>query len=318
MDSICVLVPFYEAESVLAEGFLDRLLSVADGVERADVRVLTIDDASTDGTLDRLLAYRDRVDVLSHDENLDYACAMNDLVVHGLDAHDPSAFLFLSQDARMDAAAIDALVSILDRDPELDVLQPLVRDERGGIYSFGHRYNDYCMVHPISRPHTTWEPWADRPYVPRPSVSLLGTVVRSEVFETVGLLDERFEHYWESSDVSFRARRAGGRVGATDRAVAYHERYLEESTPEQLYYSYRNWPLFWAKYDESVSDDVIEEYWPGEETSVPDVTEDIEECEDASFLDRARADAREMRPSFRGSVDFGRDEIDDGRVTVHR
>jgi len=312
MTDLAILLPYYDGVDYIERGFLDDVLDAA-AAATPETAVLALDDASTDATREHLRD-RSRLTVLGHAENTHYVGSVNDLLRYASDRLDPSAFMLLDQDATLDAGAIDRLWATLRANDRLGVVQPLVRDFRGGIYSAGHRFNRYRMCHPITR-----EPEIDDRLVRRPSVTLLGTVVRAEVVAEVGILDERFGIYWESSDLGFRARKRGWDVALEPRAVARHDRYLSETDSGGLYHVYRNWPLFWAKYDPPTARRILDEYWPSTDgLAVGMVTEDVDEPADADFLARAAEDARERLGAFVRTVEYRMDDCPADRATVVR
>jgi GT2 family glycosyltransferase len=85
--------------------------------------------------------------------------------------------------------------------------------------------------------------------------SACAALYRREVFDDVGLFDERFFAYCEDSDLGLRARRAGWEAVSAPRAVVYHKYSASSSTysPLKMYLVERNhywvtlknlpWPL---------------------------------------------------------------------------
>lgn len=303
MTSVTVVCPCYqfsEYETV----FLDYFETLINDVD-VTVRVVALDDASRDGTHD-ILASRSSIDaVLSHEENTGYAGAVNDLLRFVWQTYDPTYIAFLNQDARLGPKDLETLVELLEEEKQLGLLQPLVEVRDDSIYSFGHRYNDRYVCHPIQRRRPVRDEIVEG-VVPRPSVSLVGTLARTAVFEDVGLLDERYEQYWESSDFGFRVRRHGWQVGATAQATATHHRSLAASSTRQLYYVYRNWVLFWTKFNPAVATEILERYWPAspDAVEVERTTEHITGLDDRSFLTEARRDAVRLRSSMRKHRDW--------------
>jgi GT2 family glycosyltransferase len=70
--------------------------------------------------------------------------------------------------------------------------------------------------------------------------------VRREVFADIGLLDERYFHYFEERDFVERARRRGWRLGLACRSRVLHEEgaTLAMRSPQATYYFVRNQLLF--------------------------------------------------------------------------
>lgn len=312
MTELAVLLPFHDGQNYIEKGFLDEILEAVEAAT-PEITVVALDDASTDDTRQRLCA-RPRLTVLTHESNTHYAQSANDLLRYAHEELEPWASMLIDQDAVITADAIDRLWKTLHEDERIGIAQPLVRDFRDSIYSAGHRYNEYLVCHPITREQTI----TDRP-IRRPSVTLLGTLIRDELIDEVGLLDERFGIYWESSDIGFRTRKHGWDVVLEPRAVARHDRYLSEMDHGELYYVYRNWPLFWAKFAPSTVRRIRNEYWPSPNgPAVRDVTENSDEPATADFLARAAADVDEQLGAFVQTIDIGVDEIPDDRVVVVR
>lgn len=312
MTDLAVLIPFHDGRGYIEQGFLDDVLEAATAAS-PEISVVVLDDASTDDTRQRLCA-RSQLTVLAHESNTHYAASANDLLRYAHEQLDPWASMLIDQDAVITADAIDRLWQTLHENDRIGVVQPLVRDFHDGIYSAGHRYNDYHVCHPITREPTI----TDRP-IRRPSTTLLGTLIRDDLIDEVGLLDERFGIYWESSDLGFRARKRGWDVVLDPRAVAQHDRDLSELDGGELYYVYRNWLLFWAKYAPATARRIRDEYWPTSEgPPVRKLTENSDEPETAEFLERAAADADDRFGAFVRTVDIGFQDVPSDRTTIIR
>ena len=67
-------------------------------------------------------------------------------------------------------------------------------------------------------------------------------LVRHEVFEKAGLLDEAFFFSFEDVEFCLRARKAGFDVLCVPEAIAYHEggRSIGRTSPERVYFAARN------------------------------------------------------------------------------
>lgn len=75
-------------------------------------------------------------------------------------------------------------------------------------------------------------------------------LVRSEVFERIGLFDERYFLYYEDSDLCYRAKRKGFKIMYIPEAVVYHANAKSTGigSPLQDYYITRNRMLFASKF----------------------------------------------------------------------
>lgn len=75
-------------------------------------------------------------------------------------------------------------------------------------------------------------------------------MVRSDVFQKIGFLDDRYFMYYEDSDFCFRAKKAGFKIFYFPSAVIYHENAKSAGlgSPFQDYFITRNRMLFAAKF----------------------------------------------------------------------
>lgn len=75
-------------------------------------------------------------------------------------------------------------------------------------------------------------------------------LVRQEVFEKIGLLDERYFLYYEESDFCYRARKAGFKIMYIANSIVYHKNAQSTGLGSSLqdYYITRNRMLFASKF----------------------------------------------------------------------
>jgi hypothetical protein len=153
------------------------------------------------------------------------------------------AVLLLNNDASVDGSSVTAMLETLGCDPAIGVIGPTLWHD-GRCISAGGRD---IALHAATRFTPLEPPTAlfDVDYVP-------GTValIRREVFEAVGILDEDFFFGGEMADFCHRARMAGYRSVTEPRARALHD--LDRSSRERaglhLYYVFRNRFLFVRKH----------------------------------------------------------------------
>jgi GT2 family glycosyltransferase len=75
-------------------------------------------------------------------------------------------------------------------------------------------------------------------------------LIHKQVFEKIGMLDERYFLYYEESDFCFRARKAGFKIMYIPKAVVYHDNAKSTGlgSPLQDYFITRNRMLFASKF----------------------------------------------------------------------
>jgi GT2 family glycosyltransferase len=200
--------------------------------ETADlrIRVIVVDNASTDGTLDRVRRHDDVI-ALASGGNLGYAGGINVAMGSVRPGED---VLVLNPDLRVHRGAVIRLCAVLRSDPVVGLVAPRILDDAGRTTDSLHnepgvvRALADSVLGPIwrTRPAALSE-WVrnEAAYQAARDVdwaSGAALLIRSEVAASVGEWDERFFLYSEESDYCRRVRDAGYRVRFDPAAVVSH------------------------------------------------------------------------------------------------
>jgi GT2 family glycosyltransferase len=244
---LVVFVLSYRSAEHIRGGSLDRIMEAAAHVPGS--RVVLLDNYSCDGTLNLILQRYPGIDVLMAPRNLFYCDGINAGLRYIFKRYDPDLYILCDADNYVEPAAFSSLVNRAVRDKHVGIIQPLVKSRStDDLYSCGHFYNDQFQCRPMSK----LPPQQDILSC-LPSCSILATLFRKEVFVECGLLDPIFKIYYESSDISFRARQQGWRCACEMQAIAYHDG-SDALGPEKFHMRYfinRNWLIFWSRHDGS-------------------------------------------------------------------
>lgn len=221
MAEVDVVVVTYRSRETV-RGSLELLAG------QESVRVFVVDNASGDSTLDIVRAFP--VEAIALEENRGFAHGCN----IGALAGDSPYVLFLNPDARIEVAAIERLVGVMEND-RVGAAAPRIREPDGSLDFSLRRFprlrSTYAQALFLHRlvPNA---PWVDE-VIREPSVyDRSGTVewvsgacvlVRRTVLEELGGLDERFFHYSEDMDLCARIWKAGYEIRYVPEAVAEHE-----------------------------------------------------------------------------------------------
>ena len=185
-------------------------------------KVTLIDNGSTDGSVQAIRATYPDVDILTMEANLGWARAANVGIRHVLE-QGAELVLLLNNDTLLDPNFLDALVAVTVDKPDVGFVAPKIyyADEPTRLWSAGAAVSMWLgMTWHIGireRDHGQYD-------TPReiPLATGCCILVRRELIEHVGLLDESYYMYTEDADWIMRARRAGYKVFYEPRAKIWH------------------------------------------------------------------------------------------------
>jgi GT2 family glycosyltransferase len=156
----------------------------------------------------------------------------------------------LNEDVLLAPDALRRLIEVAEAEPTIGIVGPTVyhHNEPRVIQSAGGTLGPgWLAVHRGQN-----EPDRGQYGVPVPVewISGCAILVRRELIEQVGALDDRFFYYWEETEWCLRARRQGWQVVFVPQARVWHKGVQREYRPSPAitYYWTRNWLLMLAKH----------------------------------------------------------------------
>jgi GT2 family glycosyltransferase len=209
-DDVAVVIPHFNRADLLAT-LLKHLAE-----QTYPIREITVvDNGSSDESV--ALAEEAGARVLRMGKNTGFAAAVN----RGIEAAHTRWVVIMNNDVRMDSGWLSALMARVNAAGAWfatgKLLQAANPDRIDGAYDA------------ISRGGAAWRCGHDRADGPLWSESrtidfapLTAALFRRELFDRVGLLDERFESYLEDMDLGLRCAAAGLRGVYAPEAVALH------------------------------------------------------------------------------------------------
>jgi GT2 family glycosyltransferase len=211
---------------------LDCLRSL-EAVATPHVRVIVVDNASSDGTVAAVRSrHRDRVDVIVNASNLGYAGGNNAGIRHALEGG-ARFVLLLNNDTTVAPDFIDELLRPMQESNDIGITAPKIyyAEPPNRIWYAGGEISFWrgTARHPGIRETDRGQHDRARDVDYASGCALLA---RREVFEKVGLLDEGYPAYFEDADLCMRAARAGFRIRYVPGAKVWHR--ISASTGGQL------------------------------------------------------------------------------------
>lgn len=199
--------------------------------------ILTIDNGSTDGTLDIIRGEFPEVFVHALPRNLFYPGGMNE----GMARSGGEFILFLNDDIVLDPGAVAEMVRVMEAFHRAAAIAPMLKFYflRGFLNGIGNQ------VQPKGWGSDNFIGFVDvgqfEGLTEVPSACVSAVLVRRAAFEDVGPFDASFRAYYEDPDWCFRARLRGWIIAAAPRAVVEHKfNAYWEDRPSRLVYIARN------------------------------------------------------------------------------
>lgn len=251
---ICILT-LKSRERVLA-----CLASLFEETRDLDIDVVVVDNHSQDGTVEAIRAQFPKVRLIVNDANLGYSKAVN----QGLRELKARYYVLLNPDTIVLASAFNHLIRFMDENPEAGICSPRVLNQDGSVqyqarrgearpwdvfsYFSGlsklfpndPRFSGYLLTHIDNSKITEVK-----------AVSGSCMMIRKEVIDQIGYLDERYFAYQEDTDYCFHARQAGWKVYYVPQAEVIHYGGQGGSNINPYFSSYhwhRSYFLYYQKY----------------------------------------------------------------------
>ncbi len=201
---------------------LDCLRSLAH-VGYPRFKILVVDNASSDGSVESVRAEFPHVEILPLPENRRFAGGNNAGIRYALD-RGADLLLLLNNDTTVEGAFLDHLVNVFQTEPAAGMVAPKIyyHDQPETIWYAGGRISFWTgtMRHIGIREqdHGQHDSTADTGYATGCCV-----LTGRNVVERIGLLDESYFMYGEDADWSLRARQAGYRVIYEPKSRVWHK-----------------------------------------------------------------------------------------------
>lgn len=214
-----------------------------------NLRQVLIDNGSTDGTPTTVATLFPEVEMIINKENLGFAAGCNVGLQYAL-SQNADYILLLNNDIELDPMALRHLLD--QARPDVGMVAPKIyyHADPKRIWSVGgqrhpltiEKINDACGQYDTGQ----WNSVLERDY-------LVGCALlfSRQFLVEVGLFDERFFMYYEDSDLSIRARKAGFKLILAPRAHIWHKIAVSSGgsySPNERYWMARSSILFFHKH----------------------------------------------------------------------
>lgn len=208
-------------------------------------KVLVLDNASTDGSVETIQSAFPDIHLIQLTENKGYAGNNNVGIRAALD-QGADWVLVLNEDTILASDCIERMVTAGAADPSIGIVGPMVyhADEPEYIQSAGGTLDDLWRATHLGQNELDTHQFSGNRLVDW--ISGCALMIRRQTIEQIGLIDERFFYYWEETDWCIRARDTGWRLVHVAEAKLWHKGVRRDyrPSPNVTYFSARNRLLF--------------------------------------------------------------------------
>jgi N-acetylglucosaminyl-diphospho-decaprenol L-rhamnosyltransferase len=223
---VSVIIVSYNVSDLLA----DCLRSIEGAARDLGGQVIVVDNASTDRTRQMLADQFPWVRLVANSTNVGFAAANN----QGIRMQDAPYVMLLNPDTIVRGSALQDMRDAMGRHPNIGILGPRILSPDGTLQSGP-------LAFPTVKSLLTGRMQSDWPQLAPGIIEadwVLGAalMIRREVIEQIGLMDEGYFLYAEEKDWCYRAKQAGWKVGVLTTAEVVHlgKRSTAQCAPESF------------------------------------------------------------------------------------
>ncbi len=228
------------------------------------LQTIVVDNASTDNSAAEISKQYPEVTLLKNEKNLGFAEGSNIGIRKALENR-ADYILLLNNDTLVDKNLVNELLNVLEEDKTVGIASPKIYfapgfeyhqgryqdEEKGKVLWYAGGRLDWQNMLATHRgvdeiDHGQYEKTEETDFA-----TGCALMVRKEVFEKVGLFDNKYFLYWEDIDLCQRARKAGFKIFYVPRAVLSHKNASSSDKPGSKlhqYYQTRNRFLFGQRF----------------------------------------------------------------------
>ncbi len=239
----------------------DHLLECLDSIYRntgkIDFEIRVVDNHSDDHSLEAVQKRFPKVRLEENSFNRGFSAACNEAIRQCQGRY----VALLNPDTRLIERCLEKIVAYLDANEDVSILSPAIIDGGGALRPMRHREDGPTDA--ARKILGRFDPVKDRNHMATRTtkdVEVVGGacfVVRRDLFEKVGLLDENYFLYNEEDDYCRRARAAGAKIayfpetrirhfqGQSTHQPGVREKVIVESYKSDLYFFSKHYNWFW-------------------------------------------------------------------------
>jgi GT2 family glycosyltransferase len=220
--------------------------------------VFVIDNASADDSVEMVRCKHPWVQLIANDANLGFAAANNQAIKLAKGEY----IFLLNPDTEVQAGAVPHLIEFLERHPKAGIVAPQLINSDGSIQRSCRKFPTFIAMlyellglskmfptHPIFGSYKMLDFNHDElREVDQPEGACL--LLRRQVIEEVGVLDEGFFMLFEEVDWCYRIKQAGWQIwfDPAARVIHHYGQSIKQVKARMILSSHRGLYRFWSKH----------------------------------------------------------------------
>lgn len=225
---LSIIIVSWNTQDLLAK----CLSSIFNFTRSLDFEVFVVDNASTDNTPAMLQRDFPQVHLIANKDNLGFAQANN----QAINQAQGNYILLLNPDTEVFDSSLSHLLDFMASHPEIDILGPKLlhsdKTTQASLRRFPKFWDQFLILLKLHNFFPNLSPLKkyhmfDFSYdEPAPVDQIMGAamLIRKELFDKIGLLDEKFWLLFEEVDFCRRAKNAGAKIYFTPQAQIIHHK----------------------------------------------------------------------------------------------
>lgn len=254
---LSIVIVSWNVREDLRECLQSLLREEGSRLESSEIEIIVVDNASTDGTAAMVNLAFPQVKLLVNSQNLGYTKANNIGINHSRGKY----ILLLNPDTIVHQGALQALIECAESHPEAGIIGAKLLNSDGSVQRSARSFPDIGAG--LFRNTFLGRLFPNNPFVRRylltdfsydevrevDWVSGAAMLVRRDLIEQIGGLDERFWAYCEDVDLCWQAWQAGYKVLFCPNAVITHKvgRSSDQRLVSSLIQHHKSMWLFYLK-----------------------------------------------------------------------
>ena len=241
---VTIVIPNYNGKH-----FMEPCLASLREQTCQDYKVLVVDNASTDGSLEYMKEHYPKIEVIALDKNYGFSKAVNVGIQHSTTPY----VILLNNDTTVDPHYVEEMIKAIERSPRIfsvsskmiQMYHPELIDSAGDLYTL----LGWGVCRGTGRPVSNYTE-ADEIF----TACAGAAIYRRSAFGKIGYFDENHFAYLEDIDVGYRAKIYGYKNTYCPTALVYHvgsgtsgSKYnsfkVKLSSRNNIYLNYKNMPI---------------------------------------------------------------------------